>query len=331
MSRDKMMRCVLICGLILFMIGGSYLAIAGETTVTVVVIDELENPIEGATVHSGWGIPPPDGFGLDYTHRNGITGSNGICTLPLGGRVHAGVGAGKDGYYGSGQDLEKLLPHPVLMLNRPVVTITLLKKLRPVPMYVRNVAHMRYSKVPLLNGDPCGFDLIKRDWLPPHGSGEVADWIISHRYDRRGEYDWDGAWTIAFSNPDDGIQHMKVPFRGPRASSLRLPREAPEDGYLSHIEWVEFVHAVKDQHRNSWTVKEAKGFSSEDDNYIFRIRTRRNDQGEVIGGMYGKIHGPFFNDQSRFYLNPDGARSLEWNGQNLFGELPADERLTPEP
>lgn len=321
------MRYGLIGSIALFFIGGCYWIIAGETTVVVTVRDEAGALVAGATVQSGWGVTAPGGFGFDFTHRIGITGVDGTCTLPLGGSVEAGVGAGKDGYYGGGVELKNLLTNPVLALNHPAVTINLLKKLNPVPMYVRSA---QWNKIPILK-QFVGFDLMKGDWVSPYGAGLVSDFIISSDREVRGESDYDASFILTFSNPQDGIQAYDVP-RGSATSSLRLPRKAPESGYLTKIE--RSTSRRPDSSKNkiySWR---------EDANYIFRVRSVTNEKGEIVSAFYGKIHGDIEYSPSTsqdkpairffYYLNPDGTNSLEWNGQNLFGELPTAERFTPE-
>ena len=339
------MRYGLIGGLLLCLVGGSYWAIAGETSVVVTVLDEQGAPVADAEVQSGWGVPPPSGFGLDYTHRKGLTEADGTCTLPLGGRVDAGVGAGKAGYYGAGMKLEKLLPNPVLALNHPAVTISLLKKLRPVSMYVRKVLPDGTGRIPLL-GETCGFDLMQCAWVKPHGLGEVSDFTVLANLAYRGERDYDFFCTITFASNRDGIQLMpQLPNK--RTTSLRLPREAPEDGFRNKwtIQGVlgkgPLIHALPGEPNDPGGIR-----IHDDDNFIFRVRSR-DDDGIGPRCMSGKIHGPinvevlpwypkpdqqiYLGLEFIYYLNPDGTNSLEWNGHNLFGDLPAKEWFRPEP
>ena len=337
------MRYGLIGCLLLCLISAGYWAIASEASVVVTVLDEQGDPVAGAAVQSGWGIAPPSGFGIDYTHRKGLTEVNGTCTLPLGGRVDAGISAGKEGYYGAGMGLEKLLPNPVLALNHPAVTIRLLKRLRPVPMYVRKVLPDGIGRIPKL-GEPCGFDLRMFAWVRPHGSGEVADFTVLANLAYRGERDYDYLCTISFPDPRDGLRLISSPLRN-GATSLRLPRDAPIDGFLA--KWTiqgllgegPLIHALPN------SAKDPGGKRNYDeDNFIFRVRSQ-DDASK--GCLYGKIHGPisikvlpwypkpgqeiYLGLEFLYYLNPDGTNSLEWDGENLFGELPASERLTPEP
>jgi hypothetical protein len=68
-------------------------------------------------------------------------------------------------------------------------------------------------------------------------------------------------------------------------------------------------------------------------NYYFRIRTKTGADGQIVGGLYGKIYDGIMFDTSldtrghmsctpgirfTYYLNPDGTRNTEYNGHNLL-------------
>ncbi|QBG49017.1 hypothetical protein EGM51_17015 [Verrucomicrobia bacterium S94] len=59
-------------------------------------------------------------------------------------------------------------------------------------------------------------------------------------------------------------------------------------------------------------------------NYIFRVRTQVDDEGNITSACYGKISGPFglgWADWVNwvYWFNPvPNERSLEWNGVNLL-------------
>ena len=68
----------------------------------------------------------------------------------------------------------------------------------------------------------------------------------------------------------------------------------------------------------------------QDQNYIFRVRTKVNERGEIISALYGKIHGrietggylqPLPRLQFTYYLNPTpNDRNIEFDPEkNLFG------------
>jgi hypothetical protein len=296
----------------------------------------------------GWSKPIPLGYGWGEQPAGGTeeqTGADGVARLHVGGI--GAMAARHPDYYADGkswEDMMGLMPNPVLTLNRPNVVVTLLRKIRPVPMYVRQVKAGGIGRIPCL-GEPCGFDLQKCAWVAPYGHGEVADFVITANLAYRGRLDCDYTCLISFPTPGDGIQLIPRPFRK-RTNALRLPREAPLDGYVSAWPKQGFIGSGPLTYAASGAKSDPAGpRNTEDDNFFFRVRSRgdlSNRQGE-----YGKIHGPlsvqvmpWFPEPGHemylgldfiYYLNPDGTNSLEWNGQNLFGELPSDERFTPEP
>lgn len=333
---------------IFLLVGSCVWLMSGETVVTVNVVDEVGRPIPGVTVGMGWSKMIEPGYGWGSEPAGGIeekTGTDGIARLHV-----SGVGAmdaRHPDYYTDGRSRDQmrdLMPNPVLALNRPEVTVALLKKLRPVPMYVRRLKADGAGRIPRL-GEPCGFDLKRGAWVAPYGNGEVADLIVTGKLAYRGEREFDYTCIIIFDSPHDGIQLSSKPFRN-RMSALRLPREAPMEGYLNAWPKQGFLGSGPLTYAASEAESDLAGKRNyEDDNFIFRVRSARDPANPL--GIYGKIHGPlsvhvlpwfprpgqemYLGLDFTYYLNPDGTNSLEWNGQNLFGDLPANERFTPEP
>jgi hypothetical protein len=227
-----------------------------------------------------------------------------------------GGGAKKEGYYSSS------FHHAYHPFSKKFgrwepwdkhITVVLRPIGNPVPMYVRN----RFFEIPK-NGEEIGFDLMKADWVIPYGQGVVADWIV--RIDRRyvSMSDFDAMLTVTFSNKSDGIQLVKEE-RGyfGEGSWFQLPRLAPETGYKSKL--------VK---KISLTDPRFFPGESDDNNYIFRVRTKLDEEGKIVEAMYGKILGDMNfaalagengGIRMHYYLNPDGTRNLEFDPErNLF-------------
>lgn len=197
----------------------------------------------------------------------------------------------------------------------PTVELQLRKKGKPVPMFVKRVQ----ADMPVL-GQPVSYDLLKGDWVKPYGQGEVADFIFvpervvgqSNRAASR--------LRLTFSNPSDGMIVVRQHWRN--NYGLQLPATAPEAGYREKWEWRIAVPAT--QPAEGWNVENAY---DQDANYYFRIRTRSGTEGEVSGGLYGKIYKgigfvigenePHAKIELQYYLNPDGTRNTEWDGSNL--------------
>lgn len=293
---------------VLLIVGGGLLAgraragIPAEATVT--VRDEQGVSVDGANVSVSFALndnAPP---------VQGLTDTNG--------QFHAGAmdcdggayfSAYKDGHYVTrgeflfdGVDTGKWVPwNPIAeALLRPIEN--------PVPMYARNVE----TTIPA-ESRALGYDLEAGDWTVPHGRGTVRDFLFT--YTRRAE-SWDNfdvKLELTFSNPDDGIQEVRWPYKSYLGSVYRLPRFAPDDGYHA----TNIIAFGADPQKGYYNVERP-----EDLNYFFRVRTQTNDAGEVTNAWYGKLHGDFDlsgygTDRStlkfRYYVNPDGTRNMEFD------------------
>jgi len=192
----------------------------------------------------------------------------------------------------------------------------------PVPMYARDAKSSNLA-IPE-EGKELGFDLIEFDWVPSYGKGKVADFIFNLKSRFSGMRDYESRLTLKFSNKNDGI--IKITENFDNGSEFKLPRFAPKNGYINEIIFLRSRHKGGITHENY----------NYNDSYIFRVRSKQNE-GEEIQGMYGKIRGPIVLEPRvkpadlnfEFYLNPDGTRNLEFDPKrNLFGDLPVFEQVT---
>jgi len=310
---------------------------AYEGRVTIRAVDENGNPVANAkaTVQFVLGVPG-GGLGNEkISNVEGLTDTNGICVL-TGNGDEGTVGAAvlKEGYYGSGgHGVEftnvDLISHRWLPWN-PTITAILQKKGIQVPMYARRVDEI---KIPVKD-KPVGFDLEIGDWVAPYGKGETSDFVFEVNVappqwrtnwlgtSRRLYVIRDNKMTLNFSDDGDGIQTVAAMPYG-----LRLPRRAPLDGYEPQLTKREYssngrTPAHSDYDRNA--------------NYFFRVRTKKDAQGNIVSALYGKIYGEFNNVASgdkisfTYYLNPEpNSRNMEFNPkQNLFKNLKPLERVT---
>ncbi|MEJ2202307.1 MAG: hypothetical protein P8X63_15010, partial [Desulfuromonadaceae bacterium] len=162
--------------------------------------------------------------------------------------------------------------------------------------------------------------LVKADWVMPYGAGEKSDLTIKSTRSAT-ENVHDSTLFLRFSDKHDGIITIKDDLGGIYGvgSDFRLPRMAPLEGYQPSFEKQIY------QGPGRWDPP-----FLEENNYIFRIRSEENEQGEVDKGMYGKIVGdirfaPWEGNGGAFRmyycLNPDGTRNLEFDPKrNLFRE-----------
>jgi len=280
------------------------------------VVDENKLPLGEAKV-----VLHFQGGGLDKDATRGETDDQG--TYSASGFSNDGVTGGgvyKDGYYKSvfAQDfyvtrfgMWQPWGKELTVVMRPIVN--------PVPMYVRNTI---FNKVPV-KGEEVGFDLEKADWVIPHGLGKNADFIFKIEQRYVNSVDYDTTMTLTFSNPFDGIQVVKDDVGGDfnAGSWFRLPRTAPEAGYLPKLE----------KHK-SWGSSGGHSDMEDDNNYIFRVRSEVDKNGKLKRAMYGKIRGELIYSpgsggsiKMHYYLNPDYTPNLEFDPtRNLF-KLPDGE------
>ncbi len=119
---------------------------------------------------------------------------------------------------------------------------------------------------------------------------------------------------------------------------LRFPHHAPVTGYKP-----EYVK----HYENSPNIIQDGGAGSDPEfetNYFFRVRTELDKDGNVISGLYGKIHGEIrignfvrlYSDKPyisfNYYLNPNNNdTNIEFDPKrNLFRGVP-DRKKVSEP
>jgi len=312
---------------------------AQEGCVTVRAIDESGQVVSNALVSAGFGTMIKPGWGWGGGKPNivkGYTDTDGICVLKgEGNSGEIAVAITKDGYYGSGGFNVALTNLTGIAFNKwqpwnPTLEIVLKKKVNPIPLYSIKYGSGIRKRIPELD-KAIAFDLEKADWVAPYGRGETTDFIF--RLDRQlggktrsGYQIFDATFNLSFSAPDDGIQSVYAKLSG-EGSELRLPRLAPEQGYETNL----VRHAY--EHDNGSFVERR-----EDQNYFFRVRTKKDEKGNIVSALYGKIHGEIDADLSRtnnsirfiYYLNTTpNDRNLEFDPKrNLFKNLKSTEQVT---
>jgi hypothetical protein len=198
------------------------------------VTDESGKPVPKAAVSVGFGRPKsfanPWAGTYDITFR-GKTSRNGRYSVSSW-TTHLGyVQVSKKGYY-PWQKMLNFAWDP--QGYKPTVAVRLRKVRKPIPMYAR---WLHDVELPVLN-EPVGYDLMKGDWVKPHGTGEHGDLVFTGTREEPNLHDLDISLTI--SVPEGGF--CAIPARDVSEDSmLKLPREAPSDGYdITHIDhrWV---------------------------------------------------------------------------------------------
>lgn len=246
----------------------------------------------------------------------------------------------------------------------PLLEVQIKRVLNPIPMYAKHVK----SGLTLLNPqDRPAYDLVMGDWVKPYGKGMVADFIFAGDYsgrtvtnltsaslntlkERSGEAmarhaqrlgterSFEMQLSLAFSNEGDGIQCVRML---PSKSVLRLPYSAPDNGYEPTLIQEKYLRPYDRSRMAAHDAMRAerennKQSLDEDLNYFFQVRTKRNDKGEILSALHGKIYGPieFWTSPTGmtiefvYYLNPvSNDRNTEFDlNKNLFKDLPFGER-----
>ena len=227
-------------------------------------------------------------------------------------------------------------PMPLLQWWKPdnqVVTVRLQRVEHPIPLFVKHVELRDYNNgIGGFDGtnSVLRFDLMMGDWLPPYGNGEVADMTISStlvikgrerfRFEP-GRYDWLYFYELRNNcslSESDGISELMANSK----DGIKIRSASNE---LAQIGIVRKLGKKRMQESNGkdWYCER---FDDRDNGrcYTFRIRTRRNDKGELGEAYYGKIYGDFeFEGDDKkgligvkflYYLNPKSLdRNLEWD------------------
>ena len=323
--------------------------VAATAAYDLVVVDADTNlPIKGVNV-VGW-FSNSNGWKAwtesapEYEDKK-ITDENGLCHLAgetNNGRTGVNIHYPPNGYYPNSfcvrhQFTQKpLLP---LMHWRPtdlVITAKLQRVGHTVPLFVKRMGRKLGSDAIAANGESFAYDLVKGDFMPPFGDGNIADIAfscLSPEYIGEGKNSrgkeaprYKNAVVVTFQgDAENGILESPAPD----AQAYCWIRSAPEGGYHREVSFSEAT---------SSDLQRREGLDSKKC-YCFRIRTERDEGGKIKSSIYGKLYGdPIFilegNDRWKqkiggisflYYLNPTpNDRNLEWDRKNNFCDKPGN-------
>lgn len=207
----------------------------------------------------------------------------------------------------------------------PTLTMVLNERLNPIPMY----ANSRYHDEPIPARNVwCGFDMAKNAWTPPYGKGRHADVEIFHKWDGKEGSEYTGS-TLRIRFPDKDAGWYTFHYE-PRDMYDTMRFKSPYHAIPTKTYQREMMFSEK---RDSKTMKWERHLFPPNTGYIFRTRTRFDNQGHLVGAHYGKIYQPIssvFNlwfGTSRirlpFYLNPsENDTNLEFDPKrNLLKDV----------
>ena len=246
-----------------------------DTWIELSVVDDDDAPVPDADVRATFSFH--EGFRHEkfHTDRHGMVSVKGKTT---GDSVVIIIS--KKGYYETKLEMSYLR----LAENRPVEdgrwqpwgekrTLRLRRILNPIPLNNQ----LLELRVPIM-GEWVGFDLKKRDWISPLGSGEVADIEIN--------VDWDGLppFTSKKCKYDFRVlgTHNGGYFNGKILESSCQEAFRPKEGAI--FDTKEFSWTYRDgdlDNRNSSIWRTAE--------FIMRARTILDEKGDVKCANYASI------------------------------------------
>ena len=288
------------------------------TKATFVVRDDMGSPVTNALVDGGFGDVSQSGARDRF---DGFTDTNGIFVATGNAVLNVGARFRKQGYYQT-INIAPVDGKQKKTMKRWDVTIpVLLKPIKnPIPMSLKLVENPHvdfWERVGQYRlGCTSRYDIVKGDFLPPYGKGELGilefKWKMDiHSKDKYGiAVDYDTQCEISMPNSVDGLC-QGTPSGAEDAqsgSSYISDYEAPLEGYTKVFSFCR-------------TVRGTKAETNDDKHYLyyFRIRTQTNEMGQVTSALYGKIYG-HINGTFSYYLNPTpNDRNVEFDPKrNLF-------------
>lgn len=265
-------------------------------SLSVEVADDAGRPVAGAAIIAGKVERVPGGApwqGESKRVEGFATDATGSARLDYKSLPFAGekVSITKEGYYSYyGSALWK----PVGKFDsgkwQASIKAVLKPVIKPIPMRVYRGLRMRTPEF----GVAYGLDLELGEALPPFGGGKVADIVIKLEGTRNttapgGKDALDFAATIQCPEKDDGLVEFLIddPVEFSKGSTLQSSNLAPAEGYLPTITRAVKITSGGDYARFFEMQREASPKSC-----YFRVRTKKDSQGNIISAHYGKMYGP---------------------------------------
>lgn len=257
------------------------------------VVDQDGVPVAGARVWGG--LQTGDGY-KDFIPIDGITDINGEyvvqgkCTKRIACVIMA------DGYYVSEFTMENYCYKHSLKDGKwhPYGETKMigLKKIKK-PVLMIHARNDMSDEVPL--GEWHGYDIERRQWLPPYGDGVCADMLVRLTLDVKNAInDFKATMEVSFTNnPCAGAYILAKD----RFSEMKSEYEADTNGhYQASFAFVKEKHVTKrnSKFNNQVTSVTKSDTSLGDDSYlVFRTRTKVDLDGNLVSAHYGKIYGPW--------------------------------------
>lgn len=292
-----------------------------EARVCVCVQDDEGNSVDGASVVVGFYYPKgTNNLREGLTDTNGMFCAEGKTLRELLFRVSKEGWYRTEGRYDYSSNTNMSSSDGRWDPWGVRIPVVLRRRVAPTGMYAKRV----YLSIPVTNGI-LGFDCLKGDLVSPYGGGDTADLLFEYRNEVIDSWNFHKSLRISCSNETDGLRRLGTVMSGSEFRSA-YGSAGDEEGGEVVFRFRRTTDAILDRDELG------------DSEYIgFRIRSRRGADGDVIGGLYGKIYNPVDYGLGprghylgfTYYLNPEpGNRNLEFDPkQNLFKDLKPMERV----
>lgn len=156
--------------------------------------------------------------------------------------------------------------------------VTLWKKRNPKAMYgYQDVIH-NMTRVPKGSGR-FGFDLKKLDWIPPYGSGEVADFYLVKDVRKTTEC-------------NETVGHLEFPdhcgyYKGQKNKNKLFPSVYEADTNAVYSSRLDFLY--RHDKINKTVLRE--DIATDDEYIVLRTRVKCDESGKIVSANYSKILG----------------------------------------
>ncbi len=302
-----MKRLMLGCFLLLQV---SFLQALPTVKATVLVKDETGIPLSQVDAGLGFSVPNKKSWGSTSTGTRGLTDEEGKFTASGESEQILRYSARQYGYYTSYYEFRKFTGITgVIGFRRwqpwnPTLEVILKKIKNPTAMYVYHTDWIDLPK----QDDYIGYDLIKHDWIVPHGKGVTADFLIKISSLIKARHDYNVEFEMKFMSELDGIQVFGS--NTAMGSTLKSDHKAPAVGYQNSF--------INNRARKPGELLVSP--FKEGQNYYFRSRCKDDIESCLYGKIYGNIEFGVDKINFTYYLNPTaGDRNVEFDPEkNLF-------------
>jgi hypothetical protein len=327
--------------LIIFTFLACALASQAATTVAVKVVGKDGAPISEAEVKVASanakialdGTITPADESVGYSDEDGLFAGTGYGPMGI------SIWVKKEGYYPHGYPPAKTYRITDKTNEATLHETVVLRSIeKPIPLHAQQseIWSASQREIPLMDAW-VGFDFEEGDWVKPHGDGKSSDVLFRYngefvkfvdagwpmeklrevnrrKVERQGRVWneevfrkeaglWKGTLEISFPSEKEGLVKVEESFMP--HSVLRMPHQAPEDGYAP-------THVYQEADSEPHTFRDDVG-------YFLRTRVVLDRQGNIESANYAKIYGDFqFSPKGYvafdYYFNPTpNDRNLEFD------------------